>query len=204
MKLIWHGHACFELISREGSIVFDPYAKNYITGLKLPLLTADMVICSHQHKDHNAADCVELTGKGVTAKIEQLETFHDEVYGAKRGKNTVTVVEAEGLRIAHMGDLGHLLSPEQVLALGRIDVLLVPVGGYYTIDAAQAKEVAEQINPRVIIPMHYSGNGFGVKSISTEEPFLELFPEEMICRLASPELEVELPERQTLIVFPWP
>ena len=175
MKLIWSGHSCFKLESALGSVVLDPYAPDYVDGLALPAeLTADEVICSHTHADHGYERAVTRTGNEVSFKVMQLACFHDEVQGAKRGKNLITVIDAEGLRIVHMGDIGHTLPPEQISALGEVDVLLIPVGGYYTVDAHTAKEIADSVKPRVTIPMHYRGAGFGFDVLSTVDDYLAL------------------------------
>ena len=148
MKLTWYGHSCFLLETAEGSVVFDPYAPGSVPGLKLPPLRADAVLCSHGHRDHGFAGAVRLSGKEPAFRVTKIDCFHDEKRGALRGVNTIHIVEAEGRRIAHLGDLGHELSTEQLAALGRIDVLLIPVGGYYTIDAKTACRVAEAVeNP---------------------------------------------------------
>ena len=174
MKLTWYGHSCFLLETAEGSAVFDPYAPGSVPGWKLPKLTADCVLCSHGHSDHNWAEGVTLTGRTPAFKVEALDTWHDEAQGTLRGANTIRVVEAEGHRFAHLGDLGHELSAAQLAALGRIDVLMLPVGGFFTIDAAQAARTAEAIGAPVVIPMHYRGKDFGYDRIGPVEDFLAL------------------------------
>ncbi len=172
MKLTWYGHSCFLLETKEGSAVFDPYAPGSVPGWSLPPLTADCALCSHGHSDHNYAEGVTLTGKAPAFRVETLDTWHDEKKGALRGPNTIHVVEAEGRRVAHLGDLGHELTAEQLAALGKIDVLLIPVGGFFTIDADTANRVAAAIGASVVIPMHYRGAGFGYGKISPVEDFL--------------------------------
>ena len=174
MKLTWYGHSCFLLETAEGSAVFDPYAPGSVPGWRMPALRADRALCSHGHSDHNWAEGVTLTGETPRFKVETLDTWHDEKKGRQRGANTIHVVEAEGKRIAHLGDLGHELKPEQLAALGRIDVLMLPVGGFFTIDAKQAQRVAEAIGAPVVIPMHYRGKGFGYDKIGPVEDFLAL------------------------------
>ena len=174
MKLTWYGHSCFLVETEGGSAVFDPYSPGSVPGVELPALTADTVFCSHQHHDHNYAQAVTLTGKAFSAKVEQVQTCHDDMGGAKRGPNTITLVEADGVRAAHLGDLGHLLTEEQVAALGRVDVLMIPVGGFFTIDAKQAAAVVKQLKPAVIVPMHYRSGSFGFDVIATIDEFLSL------------------------------
>lgn len=201
MKLTWYGHACFMLQSSEGSIVFDPYAPNYVKGLKLPELTADAVVCSHGHSDHNCVGAVKLSGSKPGFKMRQIYTYHDECKGAKRGNNLITLVTAEGLTVAHCGDLGHLLNPEALQSLGKIDVLMIPVGGVYTIDAATAKAVCEQIRPTVVIPMHYRCGNRGIQSLAPVDDFLKLFDSGSIRRLPANTLTVEAPLDASVCVF---
>ncbi len=174
MKLRWYGHSCFLLESMGGSVVFDPYAPGSVPGWDLPPLRANAVICSHGHRDHSYAAAVELTGKPFGGKVLQVDSFHDGCRGMLRGKNLITLVEDEGLRVVHMGDIGCALTEAQIAALGRVDVLLVPVGGHYTVDAAQAWEIACALRAAIVIPMHYRGEGFGYDVIGPVEPFLRL------------------------------
>ena len=106
MTITWCGHACFLLESSCGSVVFDPYAPGKVPGWELPALTADKVVCSHGHADHNWAEGVKLTGRTFTGKLTQIPSFHDDRRGALRGDNLITLVEAEDLRVVHMGDIG--------------------------------------------------------------------------------------------------
>lgn len=106
MKLTWNGHSCFTLETKEGSAVLDPYADGKVPGLAPLRLTADLVLCSHEHRDHNAREVVTLTGKTPTFGIETISTFHDAERGALRGENVIHIISAEGMRAAHLGDLG--------------------------------------------------------------------------------------------------
>ena len=171
MKLTWYGHSCFLLETAEGSVVFDPYAPGSVPGLRLPELTADLVLCSHGHSDHAAADAVRLSGKTPGFTVTKLPCFHDALGGKLRGENTIHVIEAEGLRAAHLGDLGHLLNVQQLAALGRLDLLLIPVGGHYTIGAKEAAALTEAVSARVTVPMHYRGAGFGYPVIGRVEDY---------------------------------
>lgn len=174
MKLTWYGHSCFLLETAAGSLVFDPYAPGKVPGLRLPALRADKVICSHAHSDHNHSRAVTLSGRDFKGEIKSIPSFHDDSGGKLRGENKITLAEAEGLRIAHLGDLGHLLSGRQLASLGRVDLLMIPVGGFYTIDARTAKELTDALKPAVTVPMHYRGAGFGFKEIAAAEAYLSL------------------------------
>ena len=175
MKLTWCGHSCFLVETEDGSLVLDPYAPGSVPGLRLPPLTADAVVCSHGHRDHSWAEGVTLSGRKPSFRLRSIPCFHDDHRGALRGENRITVLEAEGLRLAHLGDLGHPLSPEQLDALGRPDVLLIPVGGFYTIDADTAAALVQTIRPGLCIPMHYRGADFGYDVIGPVADFTRHF-----------------------------
>lgn len=175
MKLTWNGHSCFTFATDLGTAVFDPYEPDYVPGLHLPALAGDAVLCSHGHEDHCYPEGVRNTRRAVGFAVETVDTLHDDAGGSLRGTNTVHIVDAGGYRLAHLGDLGHVLTDGQVQAMGRIDALLIPIGGCYTIDAVQAKAVCEQLRPRVIVPMHYRKGDMGFDTIAEPEAFLELF-----------------------------
>ena len=183
MILEYLGHACFQLTLTDGTIiVMDPYGSFYSYPLRS--LRADICTVSHHHHDHDAVS--SLTGNPVVLDspgshmpkagiiIRGIPTYHDDVQGQKRGGNLVFLIEAEGLRIAHLGDLGHRLNPGQASALQDLDLLLIPVGGYYTIDAATAVNVMEDLAPRVTIPMHYRTQAAPDMPIAPVSGFLNL------------------------------
>ena len=156
MDIIWHGHSCFELVEQDYHIVIDPFQAGSV-GTAFPDLdlAADAVLVTHEHRDHNGRECVRLrSGRTSPFTITEFEGAHDFARGRLRGPNTIFLIEANGLRVAHFGDLG---AWDEALAekLGGIDIALVPVGGHYTIDAAAAAKLTERIQPRMIIPMHY-------------------------------------------------
>ena len=173
MKLTWYGHACFLAETAAGSIVFDPYSPGSVPGLTLPPLKADAVHCSHGHGDHCYTDGVTLSGRTPGFTLRTIPSFHDNRGGVLRGKNRIAIVESEGLRLVHLGDLGHLLSKEQLDEIGRPDVLLIPVGGFYTLSGEEAAEAVRALRPKLAVPMHYRCPGHSFEVISTEEPFLK-------------------------------
>ena len=172
----WLGHACFKLTFGDWSCVVDPYENGSVPGIGDLQVAANEVYCSHGHHDHNAAHLVKQVRMFAPApEMIEVETFHDDAQGTKRGMNIVRVFEYEGMTVAHFGDLGHVLTEEQMEAIGPVDVALIPVGGFYTIDANQAVEVAEQVEAKVIIPMHYRTEDFGFDVISHLDDFTSQF-----------------------------
>lgn len=178
MEITWLGHACFAVESGGCRIVLDPYKMDDYPPLRTH---ADAVLCSHGHNDHCYTAAVELSTKGNTAfTVEKLTTFHDDKGGALRGENTVHILRAEGLTVVHCGDLGHFPAEAQLAAISNADAMLIPVGGYYTIDAVTAKRVCDAAKPRVIVPMHYRHGVYGLRPVGTLEEFLELYPNDLI------------------------
>lgn len=182
MQIKWLGHACFLIATREGiKLLTDPYDESI--GYPLPPVSPDVVTVSHQHFDHNAVGAckgqpavVEGSGtrqvKGIT--IRGVATFHDKKQGAQRGPNTVFVIETDGLRICHLGDLGHLLDAAKLREIGPVDVLLTPVGGTYTIDADEAAALVKEMKPRIVVPMHYRTERLKI-NIAPVDGFLKRF-----------------------------
>ena len=191
MKLTWLGHACF-LLEQDGyAILMDPYTG--VEGYPPLEAAAHQVFCSHQHFDHNAVDQAELVpfDGPCPFTIRTVGTFHDGEGGALRGPNTIHILSADGVAVAHLGDLGHPLSPEQVEAIGPLDAVLIPVGGTYTVDAAGAKAVCEALNPKCVIPMHYRHAPYGLPNVAGVEDFLSLWPVGAVRRLEGPVCEVD-------------
>lgn len=165
MKIKWLGHSCFMITSDTGiKIITDPYATGGDLSYGEIKETADIVIVTHEHNDHNnvaaiqgnpevvrGAATVEI--KGI--KFKGLPTYHDNAQGKLRGNNAILCFEVDGIRLCHLGDLGHQLSDKQVAELGKIDILFIPVGGFFTIDAKVITEVCNKLQPKVIMPMHY-------------------------------------------------
>ena len=171
----WLGHASYKIIQGNTSVVLDPFAPGSVPGFQDICETANLVLCSHGHHDHGYTQAVTLQPGDTTAfTVTKLETFHDDAEGAKRGPNTIHVLDAGGVRIVHFGDLGCELTEEQKETLRGADVFLIPVGGFYTIDAAQAKAVIDELQPKVTIPMHYRTEKFGLPAIAPLDDFLAL------------------------------
>lgn len=189
MKLTWLGHACF-LLEQDGyKIVTDPYTG--VEGYPELRAAAHEVLCSHHHFDHDAVDRVELLPRRESPfTVREIETCHDDQGGALRGSNTVRVFTAGGVSVAHLGDLGHQLTAEQLAAIGPVDAVLAPVGGVYTVDAAGARAVCAAIGAKCVVPMHYRHAPYGLPNVAGVEDFLTLWPAEDVHRLAGPSFEV--------------
>lgn len=173
VEVIWHGHSCFEARSADQAVVFDPYLE--VPGFSTLDLKADLVLVSHEHHDHNARERVALSGRDIDIVVETLETHHDPEGGKLRGDNKIHIIDLDGKRIAHFGDLGRDLSSDELEKLKGLDLILIPVGGFYTIDADQAAHIVRVIKPDVTVPMHYYDGVSGWDKTSGVEPFLKQF-----------------------------
>ena len=181
MTITWLGHSCFMLECSGFRVLLDPYCN--VPGLPDFAGEADAFYCSHGHFDHCYTEQLRVTdGRENPFAVSEIETFHDSQGGALRGKNTVRRFAAEGVSVVHLGDLGHQLSPAQLAAIGPCDVLLLPVGGTYTVDSGEARAVAEAAGPRVIVPMHYRLGDMGFDVLTTLEDFLSQYPRDMVVR----------------------
>ena len=175
LELRWLGHACFEVKYREYTVVIDPFEDDYVPGFGCLDVAADLVLCSHDHGDHGAAYVVApLEGHENPFDITGIETFHDPKGGTLRGLSTIHILQADGLRIAHFGDIGCALTPEQAEELKNLDVAMIPVGGFYTIGPEEAMALIDQIKPKVVIPMHYRMGGVGLPAVAELDAFLAL------------------------------
>lgn len=198
MKLTYNGHACFTLEHAGFRAVLDPF-DGHVPGYPVPVQQAEAVYCSHGHGDHAHLEAVTLTGAGENPfAVTEVMTCHDDCGGEKRGKNTVRVLETDEIRVCHLGDLGHMPTPEQLAAIGPVDLLLVPVGGYYTIDAATANAVCAAICPSAVVPMHYRRGKQGFDVIADVEDFLALRSD--VVRLGSNVLEVTRETAGTILM----
>lgn len=171
MKLTYYGHSCFVLEADGTSILIDPF--NPEVGYPLPTVAPTAVVVSHEHQDHNNVQAATGTPRVIRGlreggkewaevrervgpvAITTVHVYHDDARGAKRGKNAMLIFDVEGMRVIHTGDLAHTLSPEHIAAVAHVDVLMIPVGGHFTIGPQQADAVIGQLKPRITIPMHY-------------------------------------------------
>lgn len=175
MNITWLGHSCFIVESQGYKIVLDPYQDGSVPGLAPLREEANQVLCSHGHSDHCGTECVSLCqGTPSPFMVETIDTWHDEKNGAKRGPNTIHILSDGQCRIAHLGDLGCDLTTQQKDKLHDLTALLLPVGGFFTINAIQAKKLVDEIAPTVVIPMHYRGRGFGYPVIGKVDKFTKL------------------------------
>lgn len=212
MDIIWYGQACFKLKGKEASVIIDPFDPDF-TGLKLPKdLEADIVLKTHDHKDHSNTGAVggspiifegpgEYESKGVV--ITGVASYHDNSGGSERGLNTIFNVIVDGLRVAHLGDLGqNALTEQQVQEIDTTDILLIPVGSIYTIDAKMAANIVSQLEPKIIIPMHYGGVP-GLKfPLDPVDKFLKEMGAENTTPIAKLSISKDkLPEEPTVVVL---
>jgi len=217
MHILWYGQSCFQIIitrnnrnkGEQLSIVIDPFDE--ATGLKVPSLSADVLLISHSHHDHDNKKVVrgnpflieepgEYEIKGVF--VQGITSFHDDKGGKERGSNTIYSIEAEGVRLCHLGDFGQKeLTSEQLEEIGDVDVLMMPVGGVYTISAKEAAKIVSQIEPLLVIPMHYHIPGLKIKLDGVDK-----FLKEMGRKSVEPQPKLlikkkDLPEETKIVVL---
>ena len=206
MEITYIGHACFVIKLFTGmSVCFDPYSHGSVPGLSDANAVADLVFCSHSHRDHSDSGSVRKPAvpyTGEKPEVTFINTFHDDVGGSARGKNDITIVNDNGKKIVHMGDIGCDLTDEQTALIKGCDLLMIPVGGFYTIDSKKAYELCQKIDPAVVIPMHYSGDGFGYDVISGREGFADFIRAEGMRQIVdSGSFAGSLPEGKTLLLM---
>lgn len=212
MDITYLGHSSFKIKGRTGSLVTDPFDPQ-IVGLKYSGVEADIVTISHDHADHNQAGLVKNVKKVVDGPGEYeilgisiigFSSFHDDKNGSLRGKNTIYVFEMDGLRLVHLGDLGHELSEGLVEDMGEIDILMIPVGAEYTIGPDIATSVVQAVGPKFVIPMHYQISGLAPETFSKLLPVEAFLKEVGISVETLPKLSVkkeDLGEEQKVIVL---
>ena len=206
MTISWFGQSCFRIEAKEGSILTDPFSKDI--GLKPPKIKDDLVLVSHNHYDHNNIEDVgpetfiiknpgEYEKNGIA--VLGINSYHDKTEGKERGSNTIYVIKAEDMTVCHLGDLGQeKLDEKQVEEIGDVDILMIPVGGSYTINYKEALEVISQIEPKIVIPMHYKIKDLNI-DIESADKFVKelgLTPEKVdkfkIAKKTLPAEEVKL------------
>jgi L-ascorbate metabolism protein UlaG (beta-lactamase superfamily) len=213
MKVKWLGHSAFVITSDEGTkILTDPYQVG-LFGVNYDKIdeAADVVVVTHDHPDHNnvkdvrgSPQVIRGAGKHLAKGIEfkGVASFHDDSGGSQRGPNNIFCFTVNGVRVCHLGDLGHILSDQQLAEIGEVDVLLTPMAGNFTLDAAGATKVMEQIKPRVVIPMHYQTDKCPTFPVTDVEPFLA--GKTNVKRMDVSEVELkkeELPSATEIVVL---
>lgn len=218
MKITYFGHACFLLETKEGTrILTDPF--NERVGYPIPRVKADLVLISHEHSDHNhlpvaagsprvirgladgGQEFAEVSETFRDVKVSTIPTYHDETRGSQRGKNAMFRIEANGVKVLHAGDLGHDLDGAALRAARNADILMIPVGGYYTIDAKTADSVIDRIRPRVVIPMHYRTEVNQNSPIAPTDGFLQ--GKRGITRVGHRVKALPLPDQREVWVMDW-
>lgn len=209
MIITWLGHSYFKIETKNKVIAIDPYSEES-TGLKPPRFKSDILLISHNHEDHNNKKTIlgepfileglgEVEIEGIF--IEGLSSFHDSSSGKYRGLNTIFNIYAEDLKICFLGDLGEKnLKEESLEKVSNTDILLIPIGGNYTIDAEEAVSLVNQIDPKIVIPMHYKIPGLKIK-LETEEKFVKAFSKkpEILDKLVI--RKTQLPQETKIIIL---
>ena len=209
MRIKWLGHSCFLITNKRGiNILTDPFDDTL--GYKMTKEKVNIITISHEHYDHN--NTMGIKGKPAVLKgtvnrdthkmlFKGVPSYHDSVYGKHRGNNTIFVIETDDMVLCHLGDLGHVLENRQLEEIGRIDILFIPVGGYYTLNHLQADQVIEQLKPKIVLPMHYKTDAIKW-SIDPLSFFLDKKDNIKIIGENSFEIEaVTLPEKTTIYLL---
>jgi len=215
MDIYWYGQACFKLKGKNASVVIDPFDPDF-TGLKLPKeLSADVVLSTHEHKDHSNVEAVTNPAGGKPMIFKQageyevsgvvitgISSFHDNSNGSERGANIIFHIMFDGLNLVHLGDLGQgKLTEEQIAQIGQTDIVLLPVGSIFTIDAKDSLEIVSQLEPKIIIPMHYKIDGLKFELEGVDNFLKEMGAEGVI---PQPKLSItkeKLPEEPMVVVL---
>lgn len=210
MDINWYGQSCFRIKGKNASIVIDPFDPE-TTGLKLPKdMEAQVLLSTHSHRNHNNISAVSgnpliISGPGEYeisgVSVVGVGSYHDDSEGTERGKNTIYRILIDGINVVHLGDLGHVLSEEQLAQIDATDILLIPVGGKYTIDSEAAAKVVAQMESRIVIPMHYQIPGLK-SELESADPFLkEMGAENVVPVLKLSITKDKLPEETQVVVL---
>ena len=201
LKIRYYGHSCFSISDGVQTVILDPYADHSVPGLKLPDgLKADKVYCSHQHSDHNARDLIE-----ETAFLDDpfspvfLTVPHDEVGGQKRGLSDITILKVDGRKIVHFGDIGRLPDAAEYKEMEGADILMIPVGGHFTIDARQAKAIIERLQPSCSILMHFRKGNIGYDVLASLDDVCKVFPYTNEMNTSDLLIEDEIPHGEIVL-----
>lgn len=211
MQVKWHGHSCFEYSDGNLTVVIDPHDGKSI-GIRAPHTSADIVLMSHDHYDHNASRMIggdhkdhifhvgKFESRGMT--FHGLPTFHDGEGGKLRGLNTMYVFQMDGISVCHCGDLGDIPSENVLKSIHNIDLLFLPVGGVYTMEKDVVKKFIELVEPKVVVPMHYRVGGLTVPVASIDD-FLSMIPEDNVVYVGNSidVMKDELPDSKECWVF---
>jgi L-ascorbate metabolism protein UlaG (beta-lactamase superfamily) len=213
VEITFIGHSCFQLKNKDITLVIDPYNPKKV-GYKLPKLSADVVLVTHDHEDHNFVEGVSdyklLINSPGEYEIQEafvwgISTCHDSTQGKARGKNNIYLIEAAGIDVLHLGDLGHELSKETLSRIPNVDVLLIPVGGKYTIDAEEATKVISSLEPGIVVPMHFATPDLSfAKDLDDVSKFLnEMGIEDAVQRTTSLKLKCKssIPQETEVVVL---
>jgi len=213
MEITYLGHSSFKIKGKKTTLITDPFDST-ATGLKFPKSEAGIVTVSHDHPDHNATSQVggnpfivngpgeyEVQGVGIIG----IPSFHDGEHGKLRGKNTIFHIEVDGVHILHLGDLGEMITDKEIEEAGKVDILFIPVGGHYTITAKEAVSIIKELEPLVVIPMHYNRSGLDQKVYGELTPistFLQLMGKEDAVPVSKFSITKDkLPEQMELVVL---
>lgn len=178
IRITYYGHSCFKVNAQDYSVVFDPYQNESVPGLKLPDgIKADAVFCSHGHADHNAENLIHLTGRKIPFEVSRLSVPHDDANGSKRGMTDITFLQLGNVVLAHLGDIGREPTEEEYQKLSRADILMIPVGGYFTIDAVMAEKIMKKVTARLNILMHYRKGDRGYDVLADIRDISQQIPE---------------------------
>ncbi len=201
IKVEWLGHACFKITCEDYTVILDPYETGSVEGLGPIREEADQVLISHGHGDHNGGGCVTVreAGKRNPFQLKVIDSFHDKKRGEQRGKNRIHILETNGLKLVHLGDIGCNPTPDEMAEMKGAFLLMAPVGGYFTLEPEEMKAVVDEINPTIMIPMHYRGDHFGYEVLAPVEEYLKL--KEGVEILSSSVLELAEGMKKQIVVL---